>query len=351
MRIDRRILFGAGAALLLIVALAWFAGAFHAKVATDEATDAWRLEGTDMTVTAAEEPALEIVPGTVSATDETLIGSRIMANVIRVSVRAGARVAEGDLLIELDGQALADALAQRRQEAAAAGAAREEARLARERAEKLIASNSISRAEYDRAQTDDRMAAANLERARQAIAEAETALGYTRIQAPMSGTIVERYIEPGDTATPGRTLLKLFNPGRLRVEATLRESLIGRVGTGDSVTAKIDALGATVTATVEEIVPAADPGSRTFMLKALLPPLEGLFPGMFARLEIPMDPVTRLRIPMSAVTEAGQLTFVTVRGAARDERRLVRIGQRDDAGQVAVESGLSAGEVIVIPDL
>ena len=102
---------------------------------------------------------------------------------------------------------------------------------------------------------------------------------------------------------------------------------------------------------VEEIVPAADPGSRTFMLKALLPSLDGLFPGMFARLEIPMDPVIRVRIPMEAVTEAGQLTFVTVRGAARDERRLVRIGQRDDSGRVAVESGLSAGEVIVVPEL
>jgi membrane fusion protein, multidrug efflux system len=302
-------------------------------------------------VVAVEEPRLEVVPGTVRATDETLIGSRIMANVIRVGVRAGARVEEGDLLVELDGQALEDVLAQRRQEAAAASAALEDSRLARERADKLIASRSISQAEYDRAQTADRMAAANLERARQAVAEAETSLGYTRIRAPMGGTIVERFIEPGDTATPGRTLLKLFNPGRLRVEATLRESLIRRVGTGDTLTARIDAVRTSVAATVEEIVPAADPGSRTFTLKALLPPVDGLFPGMFARLEIPLDPVTRVRIPMAAVTEAGQLAYVTVRGDARDERRLVRLGQRSEGGQVAVESGLSAGETLVIPEL
>ncbi len=334
---------------LLGAALAYYAGAFHDKVSPTPADTTARLPGTPHTVTAVVETQFESVPGTVRATDETLVSARIMANVLKVTVRAGARVEQGELLIELDGAALAAAKAQREQEAAAAGAALENARTARDRAVSLIGSGNISQAAHDDAITAFRVAAANVERAARAVSEATAALGYARIDAPMSGTIVERFIEPGDTATPGRTLLKLYNPGRLRIEATLRESLVRRVGTGDTLTAHVDALAATLDARVEEIVPAADPGSRTFTLKALVPTVDGLFPGMFARLDIPLGQVERLRIPTGAVQHGGQLDFVHVRTDAGDERRFVRLGER--AGDtVLVLSGVAAGEVVVVTE-
>ena len=332
---------------LLVVALAYFAGAFHDKV-DDQPVSAEIAPAAGKThvVALVAEPRFESVPGTISATDETLIGARIMANVLKVTVRAGARVEPGQLLIELDGEALAAAKAQREQDAAAARAALQNARTARDRAVSLIASGSISQAAHDDAITAYRVASANLERAERAVQEAETALGYTRIFAPMAGTIVERFIEPGDTATPGRTLLRLYNPGRLRIEATLRESLVRRVGTGDVLTARIDAIDTTLDARVEEIVPAADPGSRTFTLKALMPPMEGVFPGMFARLDIPLGTVESIRIPTRAVHRSGQLEFVYVRTDAGDARRFVRLGE-SDGDTVVVRSGLRAGEVVI----
>ncbi len=332
---------------LLVIALAYFAGAFHDKV-DDQPGPAQiaSAAGATYVVALVAEPRLESVPGTISATDETLIGARIMANVLKVTVRAGARVEPGQLLIELDGEALAAAKAQREQDAAAARAALQNARTARDRAVSLIASGSISQAAHDDAITAYRVASANLERAERAVQEAATALGYTRIFAPMAGTIVERFIEPGDTATPGRTLLRLYNPGRLRIEATLRESLVRRVGTGDVLTARIDAIDTTLDARVEEIVPAADPGSRTFTLKALMPPMEGVFPGMFARLDIPLGTVESIRVPIRAVHRSGQLEFVYVRTDAGDARRFVRLGE-SDRDSVVVRSGLRAGEVVI----
>ncbi|MEJ2130307.1 MAG: efflux RND transporter periplasmic adaptor subunit, partial [Gammaproteobacteria bacterium] len=142
--------------------------------------------------------------------------------------------------------------------------------------------------------------------------------------------------------------LKLFNPGTLRVEATLRESLIRHVRLDAALKARIDAVDDTVVAEVEEIVPSADPGSRTFILKARLPRVPGIFPGMFARLEIPLGTEMRLTIPAAAVQRAGQLTFVYVRTAQGDVRRYVRLGNATD-GYVRVTSGLEAGEVVVIP--
>jgi membrane fusion protein, multidrug efflux system len=339
------------ALVALAAMLAYVAGAFHSKIAQSDAAAAVTQPGEPVTVHGKPEAVTEWVPGTVRATDETLIGSRIMATVVRVNVRASARVNEGDLLVELDDQTFAAVLEQRRQDAAATTAGLDEARRSRDRANSLLQTGSISQAALDRANTDYRVAQANAERAARAVAEAEAALGYTRIRAPMTGTIVERFIEPGDTATPGRTLLRLYNPGRLRVEATLRESLVRQVGTGDTVTARIDALDAAVPALVEEIVPAADPGSRTFTLKALLPSVDGLFPGMFARLAIPLGTEVRIRVPVNAVHQAGQLDFVYVRTAAGDERRFVRIGNTESDGTVIVRSGISNAEIVVVPEL
>ncbi len=336
---------------ILGLILAWFAGAFHSKVGPDSASALATQPGIPIVAVVTDEQLTEWVAGTVRATDETLIGSRIMATVVRVNVRANAHVAQNDLLVELDDQTFVAIAEQRRQEASAANAAQEEARRSHERAFSLLASGNISQAALDRADTDLRVATANSERAARAVSEAEAALAYTRIRAPMTGTIVERFIEPGDTATPGRTLLRLYNPGRLRVEATLRESLVRQVGTGDALDAHIDALDVDATAIVEEIVPAADPASRTFVLKALLPTVDGLFPGMFARLAIPLGTARRIRIPAGAVHEAGQLNFVYVRSALGDERRFVRVGAARSDRTVIVRSGISSGETVVVPEL
>ncbi len=351
MNSERRLLLVLLAIAVLGIMLAYFAGAFHTKVAQTVDSAPFRMASEAVVVRSQPEAVTESVPGTVQATDATLIGSRIIASVVRVNVRAGAKVTQGDLLVELDDQALKAVLEQRRQEAAGAAASLEEAHRARDRANSLSGSGNISQAALDKANADFRVAQANAERAERAVAEAQAAFGYTKILAPMTGTIVERFIEPGDTATPGRTLLRLYNPGRLRVEATLRESLVRRVGTGDNVTARIDALDIDVPATVEEIVPAADPASRTFTLKALVPQVPGLFPGMFARLMIPLGTEQRIRVPSRAVQHAGQLDFVYVRTPSGDERRYVRIGNPESDGTVIVRSGISDGESVVIPEV
>lgn len=349
MRSYIRAMLGLGALAVLAGVLAYFGGAFHPKVPESATLRPFVFDGEPFTVSATESPLTETVPGTIQATDETIISSRIMANVLRVNVRAGDQISEGKLLVELDGEALAAVLEQRAQEVESAAAILDEARLTRDRVSSLYESRNISRAEYDRAMTQWRKASADRERARRAVVEAETALGYTRIRAPMSGVIVERFTEPGDTAAPGQALLKLFNPGRLRVEATLRESLIQHVHLDDVLEARIDALDDSVSTVVDEIVPSADPGSRTFTLKARMPRLEGLFPGMFARLEIPFGTEPRLLIPQAAVQRAGQLTFVYVRTPRTDTRRFVRLGATIE-GRVIVNSGLDVGETILIPN-
>ncbi|MEZ5557617.1 MAG: efflux RND transporter periplasmic adaptor subunit [Pseudomonadales bacterium] len=343
----RKVLMSLGALLFLALVLAYFSGVFHDKVQPKQAA---RLEVPgEVLVTAREDmPVTAPIPGTVNPTDETVIGSRLLATVTRVHVRAGNKVEQGAPLVDFDDSSLKAVLQQREQAAASARAALDDTQRNRDRAVSLFESGNLSRADYDRAMTNARVAEAEWERASQAVAEARTQLGYTRAVAPISGTVVERYIEPGDTATPGQPLLKLFNPGRMRVEAILRESLIRFVEPGATLTAHVDALDATVDSVVEEIVPSADPGSRTFLIKVLLPALPDLYPGMFARLEIPVGRQARLLLPEEAVQRSGQLEFVYVRTAEGVDRRFVRTGEHFD-GRVDIVTGLEPGVEVILP--
>lgn len=343
----RNWLLAAATTAFLVVVMAYFSGAFTRDVAPSGRA-ALTVEGERVTLRAEAVPVFEPVPGTVSATDETLVGSRILATITRMHVRAGDRVEQGDLLVEFDDSAQKSVLAQRQQAEASSAAAMEEAKLVRDRAVKLFESGNLSRADYDRALTSHRVLEADHERAVRAVAEAQAQLDYTRIVAPMSGTVVDRYAEAGDTAVPGQALLRLFNPGRLRVEALLRESLIGRVQQGQEITARIGALDLGVPAVVEEIVPSADPGSRTFLIKALLPKQADLYPGMFARLEIPLGTRPLILVPEAALVRSGQLTFVYVVGENGAERRAVRVGP-GRSGSVEVVSGLADGDVVIVP--
>ena len=100
-----------------------------------------------------------------------------------------------------------------------------------------------------------------------------------------------------------------------------------------------------VTGTVSEIVPSADSVSRSFQVKVTLPHAEGVYPGMFGKLRIPIGERESIFVPNAAIVRVGQLTTMQVRVLDRWERRYVSIGEESD-GQVEVLAGLSSGETI-----
>ena len=115
-----------------------------------------------------------------------------------------------------------------------------------------------------------------------------------------------------------------------------------------NITAEIDALDKRYDGVVDEIVPSADPGSRTFLVKISLTVDAGLYPGMFGRLLIPIGQIEKIYIPIAAVTQVGQLDFVIVKTEQGAVRRYVRLGQRGSDERIAVVSGLKAGEQVLI---
>lgn len=330
--------------------MAYLAGFFSATIAPEPVTPSPGSADTiTTTVEAVEQPIIEQAPGTLHAKKESMISARITGSIAAIYVRAGDTVSKDDVMVELDRRELESRLSQRREAVAAAQAHLEEVKPNHERISKLFERGVVAKAELDRVEASLKTARADLQRARQALSEAETMLSYAIIRAPISGRVADRYADPGDTAMPGKPLLRLYQPGSLRLEADVPESMGTDLSIGRELQVIIDAPQKVFKGSVDEIVPMAQAGSRTFLVKVSLPQAANLYPGMFGRLMIPVGTATRLYIPAAALLKVGQIEFVYVPGQHGPVRRYVRTGETTDEDRVAILSGLQAGEAIILP--
>jgi RND family efflux transporter MFP subunit len=328
------------------------------------------------TVSIQQWPNVYEATGTVRARTATVLSSRLMAYVREVAVQVGDRVQEGQLLITLDSQELDTNV--HRAEAAGAevlsaipeadnGVAGAKANLdlaqsTFKRMEELAARKSISNQEFDEASARLRSAQAAYEMARakriqldsrqaqvqQEIRGATIMRDYTRISAPFSGVVTAKSVEPGNLAAPGAPLLTIERQGAYRLEASVDESRLPFLKTGQTVDVELESLDRRLTARVSEIVPSVDAASRAYIVKIDLPAVANVRSGVFGRVRFPMGVRKVVALPPRALVESGQLqsVFVIEDGIAR--LRLVTIGERLQ-NAVEVLSGLSEGENLVSP--
>jgi RND family efflux transporter MFP subunit len=338
----------------IAAAVVWLSGGCGERVAPGKVErHAPAAGGSSAVVESVTAPSLEWASGAVDSARRTSIAPRILARIEEVRVRAGSEVARDDLLVKLDARDL-DARVREGEEAlrgarAQARAQLELARAEAKRFEKLHGEGVATQQRVDQVRSELRVAEAEEERLAQSLAEARTALSFTEIRSPVAGRVVDRLAEPGDTAVPGRTLLRIYDPSALRVEVPVRETLAVRLDVGDALRVEVPAVEIQVEGVVDEIVPFAEPGARTLLVKVRLPPRPGLFAGMFARVAIPADARTRLVVPDASIERVGQLEFATVLGeGGAATRRLVTTGRRLSPDRVEVLSGLADGERVAV---
>ncbi|MBF0303930.1 MAG: efflux RND transporter periplasmic adaptor subunit [Desulfamplus sp.] len=279
--------------------------------------------------------------GTVKPKSETMIESQVNAQVQKVHVKPGDRVNKGDILITLDDRqassrrdgatAALNAARSGREQAmqgvTAAEAAHKEAMLQYNRISGYYKAQAATKQELEMAESNYIQAKAALKRAKDALSgseagikqamgvlsETHVGLEFSKITAPTTGEVIKRMVEPGDLAMPGKPLISLRTESGFRVEAHVREGLIGKVKIGMRLKAEINTLGVTCDAEVEEIIPYADPSTRTFLVKASIPnDIEGIYPGMYGKLLIPESTQEVVILPAKAVIMTGQLELVMV---------------------------------------
>jgi RND family efflux transporter MFP subunit len=336
-----------GAIVILLLLVAAMAGYFSDKIEPGLAEIDLVDASSSVAVVRLKGAFTEPVPASVEAREATIISSRLLARITTIDVRAGDYVEAGQLLLTLESTDLQARALQAKEQVRAVEARLTEARQNLVRAKELHERGLIAVADRDAAQANASSLEADLAASQQALEEAEVAISYAEIRSPIAGRVVDRFAEPGDTASPGTMLLSLYNPFSLWVEARVREQLALSLDMGQALQVEIPSLDKLLTARIEEIVPAADPGTRSFLVKAVLPSGQGLLPGMYARLQVPAGERTRLIIPADRVAQVGQLNVVWVLESSAPVRRFVRLGQPAGDNVVEVIAGLEEGEKVL----
>jgi RND family efflux transporter MFP subunit len=326
------------------------------------------------TVSAIPVPQMYEAVGTVRSANVSVLNAQIGGMVGEVRVKAGDRVRKGQVLAVIDDRsprAQVDAaqagveeatqgLAEVEQALQAAAADRQFAEATFTRYQALLQKNSLSRQEYDGAEAKYKAALAN-ERAleakkkeiqarhQQAEAQkssAETMLSYSRIVAPSDGVVTQRSVDTGTVVMPGTPLMVVEDTAHYRLEVSLPEELFAKIRVGEEAT--VTTARGQVQGRVAEVVPADDPGSRTFLVKVDLPSDCSCQSGEYATALFPVEQIRTMSVPRTALVEHGELEGVyVVNSQGSVEYRLIKAG-KSWGERIEVLSGLNPGDRVAV---
>lgn len=346
-----------------------------------------------LTVRAQPIANTQQLSGTIRPVEQATLSTRVMGRITQLSLEAGDRFRKGEVLARVD---VMDIAAQTSQ--ALAGVAQAQADLARSQAilnqlesqrleaqaalrlaqinqsrmAQLQAEGAVAQSQLDEANTALETAKARVAQSEAGIRQAQAAIAQSRaavnraassvtsasasesygtIIAPFDGVVVQKLAYDGEMAAPGTPLLRVENPNRLQLEISVPEENLRFVQVGQSVQVKIDAVEQTLNSRIEQIVPTADPNSRSFLIKIPLNNPERLISGMFGRITLPLgEEQNTILIPAQTLIRRGQLQGVFVVNPNDTQSlaalRWVKTGKQRD-GQVEIVSGLMEGDRVI----
>lgn len=341
-----------GGLLVLAAAIAaWFVFGSGGQEATPAAD-----KDSQLPVVTVVAPGRATVEGTISTTGT--IGARREipvgvvgegGRVVSVTVDQGSWVRQGQVLVSVDRSVQTQ---QASGAAAQIGVARADANLAQanlDRALKLVDRGFISKADVDRLTATRDAAVARVRVAEAALRELQARNARLNIYAPVSGLILTRAVEPGQTVGGGsQPLFTMAQGGEMELLARLGEEDLARITVGTPVTVTPVGLDRSYTGQVWQIEPTIDPQTRQGTARVALDYAPGLRPGGFASAVINSGTVVAPMLPESAIMSDARGNYVYIVG--KDDkvvRRDVTTGLVTDKG-IAVTSGLTGQERVVM---
>jgi len=288
----------------------------------------------------------------IEASRHSVLAAQVPGRVVLRAVEAGDSVVQGQLLVSIDDSDAAQAESAARAQVAAARAQLANAATELERTRALHAKEFVSKAALDRAETAYRSARAQFDALSASAGVSSTERGFKRISAPYDGVVAETHVTVGDLAVPGKPLLTIYDPTRMRVVASLPQARLAAWRRELPVRVRLPLADGTLTevaATRITPLPLTDPGSQIVQVRLDLPgDLGAPRPGTLAKALFPIDGGPRLTVPSSAVIRRGELTAVYVVGPEQRVRlRQVRLGPAD-GDTVEVAAGLLEGERVAL---
>ena len=302
-------------------------------------------------------------PGRIEAVESVVVRARVNGYIESVHFKPGATVRKGDLLFVIDPRPFQAEVARAEATLSNTRAQLDLARTELARNELLLAERATSRREYDDAAAKVRQLDAQIKANQASLDIARLNLAYTRISSPIDGRVGKAEITVGNLVqgegpnSPTLTTVVSSNPVYASFEADeatyLRYIAAARSGLSVAV-ALADEQGFPHSGRLEFVDNRVDPQSGTVRMRAILANKDGRFsPGLFARIRIGESAAPRKAVVVAdrAIgTDQSKRFVLVVNDENKAEYREVRIGRLVEGLRV-VESGLQAGEVIVVNGL
>lgn len=269
--------------------------------------------------------------------------------VLQVYVDAGDWVTQGQVLVSVDRSV-------QTQQAAALEAqtnvARADLQLAQnelDRAMQLVERGFVSKADVERKTANRDAARARVNVANAQLAETRARNARLDVRAPVSGYVLERNVETGQTVSAGSGILfRIAKDGELELQAKLSEDDLAQVTVG--ITASVTPVGVdrVFEGNIWQISPMIDAQSRQGMARIALPFDKALRPGGFASVEIKSGEMKAPVLPESAVQTGRNGSFVYIVGKNNKvQQRPVKVGSVTANGLI-IEEGLNGSERVVL---
>lgn len=281
--------------------------------------------------------------GTIEEESGTSLSFAGLGTVERLAVSEGQFVQKGQLIGVLDATSAKNAYD-------AALAAKEQALDAQARMQQLHDAGSLPEIKWIEVQTQVRQALASEQIAKKGLTD-------TKLLAPFSGYIAQKSVEAGANVAPGVPVVRLVRIDHVKVRISVPEEEIAQVQKGQNLVVFVSAYNdRAFEATVTEKGVSADPLSRSYEVKGLIPnPRHELLPGMIAEVMISkavngQSSIANEKIALPADViqiDANNIPFVWVVRGGKAERAFLVLGENVGAS-VAIADGLERGDSVII---
>jgi RND family efflux transporter MFP subunit len=285
------------------------------------------------------------LPGSLRANQQVTLYAKIAGYLKSLSVDRGDSVKAEQSLGEIEMPELASDLAKYEAEVKVAEIDFQRISSAAKRAPDLVTPQALSEAD------------GKLQVARARLDQVNTMLKYSRIQAPFSGIITQRFVDPGafipvasSGAAQTAAILTIADFATVRLQVAVPEVEAALVERGEPVKFTVEGLaGKTFTAEVSRIAYALDEQTRTMGVEVDVPNADlALRPGMYAMAKIGVEKKTNaLLVPVDAVVmeKANAFVFTVVDGKAK--KTPVKLGFNDGVN-AEISSGVVSGEFVLL---
>ena len=291
------------------------------------------------------------LPGSVHAMSQATVRARLSAEVRRVLVREGDRVAAGQVVAEFDTAQLRAQLAERTATYESAKAQLATTERTRQANAQLVKQNFISQNAFDTADSAHQAQLAAAAAARAQLEQTQILMGDAVVRAPIAGTVAKRNVQPGEKVAFDAPLMSIVDLSQLEVQAQVPVADVAQLKAGMPAQVEIEGIaGRRFAGRVERINPSTEPGTRTINIYVSLPNEDSLLrAGMFARVALVTSAEAEVpALPISALRVDSGTTFVWTIVDGRLARRLVDAGRRDERSQmVEILGGLAASDVVI----